>query len=190
MKFIDRFFIAVITGLLGSGILFLVNTQPRGTAITLQPAPTAAQLVVQVSGAVKNPDVYELARGSRVADLIDLAGGFLENAYQENINLAQALQDGQKINVSFLAEGSSNSSIQLQVTQAPPEVNIQFPININTANQSELEALPVIGPAKAQDIISYRETHGPFTSIEQIQNVYGIGPSTFEQIKDLIVVQN
>jgi len=65
-----------------------------------------------------------------------------------------------------------------------------FPINLNTATQIELEALPVIGPAKAEDILTYRETHGEFTSIEQIQNVYGIGPSTFEQLKDLIIVED
>ena len=82
------------------------------------------------------------------------------------------------------------NSEQSSAIQEPAQIEIIFPIDLNTANQQELEALPVIGPSKAQDIITYRETHGPFTSIEQIQNVYGIGPSTFEQLKELIYVNN
>lgn len=188
MKVWVQILIAVLIGLLSAGILILVNGQPRGESITLRPAPTASPIIVYVSGAVKKSGVYSLAEGTRVEDAIVIAGGFLENAYVYNLNLAALLDDGDKISVSFLADQDEAISEKSLTIQEPAQLEIVFPINLNTANQLELEALPVIGPSKAQDILTYRESHGPFTSIEQVQNVYGIGPSTFEQIKELIYV--
>ncbi len=188
MKSWEKFFITIITALLGSGLLFLVNNQPRGEAITLRPAPTRAPMIIYVSGAVHSPGVYHLEAGSRVEDAINLAGGVLENAYVYNLNLAKNISDGEKISVSFLADPNDPEEDQILEMEIPVQIEIVFPIDLNTATQLELEALPVIGPSKAQDIINYRDSHGPFTSIEQIQNVYGIGPSTFEQVKDLIII--
>ncbi len=189
MKTWVQIFTTVLIGLLAAGLLFLVNSPPRGEGLVLRPAPTEAPMLVHVSGAVQNPAVYAMDIGSRVKDAIDLAGGFLDNAFIYNLNMAQSLSDGDKISVSFISD-PDQPTLDPESFQDSGQIEIVFPINLNTATQIELEALPVIGPAKAQDILTYRETHGDFSSIEQIQNVYGIGPSTFEQVKDLITVDN
>lgn len=81
------------------------------------------------------------------------------------------------------------AEVEETATPAPTEVPIIFPININTATSEELQHLPDIGPNIAIAIINYRESHGPFTQIEQIQNVSGIGPKTFDAIKPLITIE-
>lgn len=135
------------------------------------PLASEASLVVHVSGAVNEPGVYSLPDGSRVQDAIDAAGGPLEEADIHRLNLAEILIDGKKVHVpSCREEGSQKNSL----------------VNINTATAKELETLPNIGPARAQKIIEYRETHGPFTSIEEITKVSTIGPKIFDSIKDLI----
>ncbi|MBT7819632.1 MAG: hypothetical protein HN672_09850 [Chloroflexi bacterium] len=188
MKTWVQIFTAVLIGLLAAGLLFLVTGPPRGEGLVLSPAPTITPLIVHVSGAVYNPGVYTLELGSRVKDAIDMAGGFLDSAFIYNLNMAQNLSDGDKVAVSFISD-PDQPALNPEAFQEQ-QIEIVFPINLNTATQIELEALPVIGPAKAEDILTYRETHGEFTSIEQIQNVYGIGPSTFEQLKDLIIVED
>lgn len=177
--------ISVVCGLLGGGILFLVTRAPQGQPIRLLPAPTAASIKVYITGAVKQPGVFSLSPGSRVQDVIDMAGGSLPEADLASINLAALLQDGERVFVSVITE------IPLPGDSRSPEESLplmQYPIDINTASQAELESLPDIGPAIAADIISYREQNGAFNSIEEIENVPGIGPKTFESIKELITV--
>lgn len=114
-----------------------------------------------------------------------MAGGSLPEADLASINLAALLQDGERVFVSVITE------IPLPGDSRSPEESLplmQYPIDINTASQAELESLPDIGPAIAADIISYREQNGAFNSIEEIENVPGIGPKTFESIKELITV--
>lgn len=139
---------------------------------------------VYVAGAVEQPGVYALPPGSRVQDAINLAGGFLPSANVEAINLAAFLKDGEQIYIPEIGEMS------LTLEARSPEVGSLFTrqIDINTATQAELESLPEIGPVTAAEIIAYREQHGAFNSIEEIQNVPGIGAKTFEKIKDLITV--
>jgi len=183
--------IGVIGGLLGAGLLLLMNSNPRGDSITLAPPPTPAPLIVDVSGAVKSPGVYELEIGSRVEDAIQAAGGFAEDAQAENLNLAAPLEDGLQVWVPGPGEAAAPpvitnaGEVQVRPTSAPA-----FPININTATAEELQVLPGIGETKAQAIVACREANGPFGSIEDIQNVSGIGPSTFEQLRDLVTVGN
>jgi hypothetical protein len=86
--------IGVIGGLLGAGLLLLMNSNPRGEVVTLAPPPTPLPLVVDVSGAVNAPGVYELTSGSRVEDAIAAAGGLTEDAQADNMNLAAPLADG------------------------------------------------------------------------------------------------
>lgn len=178
--------IGILGGLLGAAILLLFNSQPRGEAVSILPPPSPAPIRVHVTGAVSNPDVYSLAHGSRVEDAVDAAGGVLPNAYTYTLNLAAQLEDGDKVLVPFIAQDTSD--IPQEEKDKPATVSVQFPLDINTATQEELELLPGIGESKAQAIIEYRETNGPFTTIEQIQNVPGIGPGIFEDIKDLIMV--
>ncbi len=178
--------IGVLGGLLGAAVLMLLNSQPRGKSVAILPPPTAAPIIVHVSGAVVQPDIYTLPPGSRTWDAIEAAGGFLPEAYTNTLNLAAQLEDGDKILVPSLTKGETSKNAN---DEEPPSNNIPvFPININTASLEELELLKDIGEVKAQAIIDYREANGPFTTIEQIQNIPGIGPGIFNKIKDLITV--
>jgi len=154
--------------------------------ITLQPPPatlTPAPIRVYVSGAVNHPDVYSLPAGTINRDAISAAGGALPEADLNRVNLAQPLSDGQQIYVPRVGE-----VIAVEPSAGAAAPVLTGPVNINTATQAQLEALPHIGPAIAGRIIQYREEHGPFARIEDIQNVPGIGPATFDDIKDLITV--
>ena len=141
------------------------------------------KIVVEIKGEVKNPNIYYLNEDSIIDDLIVAAGGLRENANTSQINRAEQLQNHQSIYIP------SNEEIQNSAEEVINKVNNQNNsnlININTASVSELDALPGVGPSKAQAIITYREENGPFKSIEEIKNVSGIGESSFEKIKDLI----
>lgn len=135
------------------------------------PLVSETVLIVHVAGAVKKPGVYTLPAGSRIQDAINAAGGPLAEADIHRLNLADILIDGRKVHVPIMNNNQ------------PEEDGL---VNINTADAKELETLPNIGPARAQKIIEYRESHGPFTSIEEITKVSTIGPKIFESIKDLI----
>ena len=125
--------------------------------------------------------------GSRVRDAIQAAGDTLPGANPDALNLAAALEDGAKVDVPLL-----NPPTQKAATAAPgplpDSAPLTGPININQATQSELESLPGIGPVIAQRIIAYRDENGVFTTPEAIQNVSGIGPATYDKIRDLITV--
>jgi competence protein ComEA len=170
-------FVGVLIGLVLGGLLWIVARSPRGNSVELLPPPTPAPLIVDVAGAVPRPGVYEMPGGSRVKDAVQAAGGFLAEADKANINLAAPLEDGQKLDIPFLAGAE-------RVGVAAPETPAL--IDINTAGLTELDSLPGIGQTLAQAIIDYRETYGEFYYPEDIMNVPGIGETTFENIKDLI----
>jgi competence protein ComEA len=124
-----------------------------------------------------------------VQDAILAAGGLLPEAYSQTINLAAFVEDGARVLVPYQPTATPQAIVgRAPVTELLTPESSQL-ININTASQSELESLPQIGPVTAVKIIEYRETHGPFSTIDEIQNVSGIGPKTFEKIKDLITVE-
>ena len=181
--------LGVLIGVLISGLVFLITIPPRGEPILLAPTTTAIPLTVQISGAVERPGVYQLPKNSRAVELLELAGGFCENADTESINLAAKLRDGENIHIPTKSESEKKETIAQNSSGETAAQNFQFPININTATQEELEQLPGIGPAKASDIISYRENNGDFQLIDDIQNVSGIGPTTFENIKEYITIE-
>ncbi|WP_424910661.1 helix-hairpin-helix domain-containing protein [Thermovenabulum sp.] len=131
-------------------------------------------IYVYVTGAVKNPGVYKLRDGDRVKDLVEIAGGLGENADLLSVNLAKKLTDEEKIHIPYVNESDSGNSVK------------DGRININTADETELDKLPGIGPSLAKRIIDYRNTHGPFKKIDEIKNVAGIGDKKFQDIKDLI----
>ena len=139
------------------------------------------EVYVYVTGKVKNPDVYRVPKDYRIYQVIELAGGFLEDAEIRTINLADKIFDGMQITVYAIGEEtvpaygeSSDSGSHM--------------ININTASREELMTLPGIGEAKADSIISYRYKNGPFNSIEDIMNISGIKEGAFEKIKCYITV--
>lgn len=179
----------LICGLLSAGVILLASNSPRGKAITLSPPPPPEPIQVHVTGAVKNPGLYELPGLSRVGDAIRIAGGLTTKAYSQTLNLAAFLQDGERVFVPYQPTESPPNNIIGSQGAKEATVDPLQPININTASQVELERLPGIGPKIALRIIDYRNLHGPFDEIEDIQNVSGIGPKTFEDLKGLITVE-
>lgn len=139
-------------------------------------------IYVDIKGAVKQPGVYELEVGSRTKDVIEKAGG-MTHENTNCINLSHKLIDEEVIvipDVDTLCETPESS------TQSSEEQTGK--ININEAESSELETLTGIGETRAADIIAYREANGAFTQTEDLQNVSGIGESTYNQIKEEITV--
>lgn len=138
---------------------------------------------VDVSGAVNAPGVYQLKDGSRIEQAITIAGGFTETASGEYIskylNMAQKLSDGSKVYVPFNGE-------EIPVNQAGmvAGAKTQTKVNVNTATQAELEALPGVGPVTASKIISDR----PYSGVEDLLDKKIISKSIFEKIKDSILV--
>ncbi|WP_328752300.1 helix-hairpin-helix domain-containing protein [Facklamia lactis] len=159
-------------------------------------------IYVDLKGAVKHPGVYALNQGARLFDAIEKAGGFTEDAGQDALNLALLLEDQMMIEVltvdeinnrdrltSTESEGLVSDSLPTYVHSVREEGSVQNSlVNINRADQTELETLPNIGPKKASDIIAYRQEQGSFKSVEELQEVSGIGPKTFETLKSLITV--
>lgn len=150
----------------------------------------AETLLVDVSGAVKNPNVYELAHDARIADAIIAAGGLVADANIDEINRAAPVSDGMKVYIPHYGEVPALASTFSDGTASTSENDIALParININTASASELDELPGIGPSTAEAIITDRETQGPFTTPEDLMRVSGIGEKKFEKIQDAICV--
>lgn len=192
MKNVLYSLVGVMAGFALAGLLLFISRAPAGEPIKLLPAPTKEPIAVHVIGAVPRPGLYEFAEGARVQDAIDAAGGLLASANVGSINLAALLEDGQQLNIPYKVgeeptETSDDNSLVLPgATEEPSSQGTEELININTASLEELDSLPGIGPTIAQRIIDYREENGPFQTIEDLMNVSGIGPSTFDQIKDLI----
>jgi competence protein ComEA len=189
MKQIAYVLIGLLLGFILSGTLFWVTHMETGTTVVLEPSPTKAPIEVQVIGGVVRPGVYTLPEGSRVQDAITAAGGLLAEIDPNSINLVAKLEDGQQLEISneITAGASTPSTSPFRVLSTPRNnSSVTNLININTADLTMLESLPDIGPTTAQKIIDYRNLHGPFTNIQDIMNVSGIGPATFDQIQDLI----
>jgi competence protein ComEA len=188
MKPWQHILFGILLGVLLSAVIYYVAVPPKGTPVMLLSAPTPLPLVVDISGAVKTPGVYTLPRDSRLKDAIAIAGGVSDTADLVNINLAQVIRDGDKIRIP--EEGDHKITVPTETAHPVASQPVLYPININTASITELDALPGIGPARASDIISYRDANGPFQSIEEIQKVPGIGPGIFEQLKSLITIDH
>ena len=193
-------------------LAFVLEEQPADEPLTLEvppsptlepvpttaPTATPAPIFVFVSGAVHHVGVYALPPGSRIVDALRAAGGPTEDAAIESLNQAILLTDQMQIHmptrddvlstpppISNAPSSPSDESTESQTTQTSSNEQI----NINTATAAALESLPGIGPAIAQTIIDHRNTNGPFTSIEEIKNVKGIGDKFFEKIQDKITVE-
>ena len=195
MKNVLYVLLGVMAGFVLAGVLVFVSRAPSGEPITLEPAPTKAPIAVHVIGAVPRPGLYNFPEGARVQDAIDAAGGALADANLDALNLAAPLEDGKQLEIPYKSgsEPTNNTStfdLPSSATETPVSNNSgdgsQELVNINTASLEELDALPGIGPTTAQKIIDYREQNGPFSAIEDIMNVSGIGPATFEDIQNLI----
>ena len=171
--------VLIIGGIFASGIQKQKPREyPKESLVDAQKT-----ISVDVSGAVNKPGVYQLKEGDRIEQAIGVAGGFSENANKEYIskylNMAQKLSDGSKVYVPAEGEiGSAGQGVVAGVAVTSGKVNI------NTSSQSEIEALPGIGPVTATKIISGR----PYQTIEELLSKKAVSKAVFEKIKDLVVV--
>jgi competence protein ComEA len=140
-------------------------------------------LTVHVAGAVNSPGLYRLPEGSRVDDALGKAAGPAEDAVLDNLNLAARLKDGEKVMVPRLVAAEEAST----ATSTGGE-GASAPVNINTAGREKLEELPGVGPSLADRIIRYREKDGQFATVDELDNVEGIGPRKMESLKDLVTI--
>lgn len=154
-----------------------------------------ALFFVHVCGCVVNPDVYACEPGSRITDAVKLAGGFLDDAESDYLNLAEPVTDGMKIYVPSAEEiqnaTGGSGSVFFGGTFSENTVSGSSEngkININTASREELMTLSGVGEIRAQSIIDYRTTNGSFQRIEDIMNVSGIKEAFFQKIRDHISV--
>lgn len=150
----------------------------------------AETVIVDIKGQVNHPGVYQSNQEERVIDVIKKAGGFTSKANEGVVNLAARVKDEMVIYIPAKGEVISNqpaNSIS-NLSSAGEEINNKK-INLNTADETELQNIPGIGPSKAAAIAAYRKENGPFQSIEDIKNISGIGEKTFEKLKEEIVVQ-
>lgn len=155
-----------------------------GGATTSTTTPEA--LVVHAAGALQAPGVYRLPPGSRVADVVNAAGGPAPDADLERVNLAAPLADGSQVHVPRVGEpapvpvGGSGGGAGGATTTGP--------LDLNAATLAQLEELPGVGPATAQAIVEERERRGRFGSVEELLDVRGIGPAKLDGIRDLVTV--
>lgn len=148
------------------------------------------EIVVHVCGAVKKPGVYNLPPKSRVEDFIEAAGGPLEDADLNSINLARIPEDGEQIPVPSIKDKKEEAEKENPLIKTKePGITKEGKVNINSATLGELDILPGVGPVIAQRIIDFRKLKGDFKTVEDIKKVSGIGEKTFEDIKDYIVVK-
>lgn len=135
-------------------------------------------VVVDVTGAVRDPGVYRLPVGSRVIDAVKRAGGETGKAALESVNLAARLADGQQVVVPERAPRGGT------VGAPDPSAEEDAPISLGTATAADLDTIDGIGPVTAEDIIKFREEHGGLSSVDQLDQISGIGPATMEALRE------
>jgi len=191
----------ILIGVLAAGLIILIANPDPGVPILLsQPptptvsstpgaTPTLADIVVQIGGQVQNPGLYNLSPYSRLDDLISVAGGVTSQADLVRINHAAILEDGDYFFIPEVDEIIPETAKNAPKNSILDEnTGIQYPLDLNTASQEELESLPGIGPAKAADIITYREEIGVFSTIDDLINVEGIGTLTLDTLRDYLII--
>jgi len=174
------------------------------------PGQDATQILVHVAGAVRHPDIYQVPPGTRVYEVIELAGGFTAQADTDAVNLAKLVADGDKVTVPHRPEPEPEPlpAPAPEPTPVPPPTPQPLPstpppqaarpsapvpvtpllVNLNTATQADLERVPGIGPVLARRIITYRRHYGPLKTVYQLRLIQGIGEHTFDKIKPYVTV--
>jgi competence protein ComEA len=187
--------IAIVAMVLAGAGLWYLRSLPRPVAIrsdvqraapvpAASTSPSPSLLLVHVAGLVREPGVYEFRTGDRVVDAVQAAGGPRKHADLDALNLAAPLTDGQQVLVP--ARGPSGGGAG--VLPAPGAMATPGLVDVNTASGSELDTLPGIGPVLAQRIIDYRTEHGPFATVDDLDDVSGIGPATLEDLRPMVTV--
>lgn len=171
------------------------NTEIQNISIE-ENVTEAEEILVHVSGCVKEEKIVSLPDGSRVNDAIEAAGGLTKEADLSNINLAYILEDGEKIYIPKKGEEipENNSSSMLSpstsvTSSSSSSTKNTSKVNINKATEAELETIPGIGPSTALKIINYRNENGKFKSIEDVKKISGIGDAKYEKMKNYITIK-
>lgn len=180
-----QYLMVLIFGIGLSGLILFLNHRPTPQMIKILPTNTSLPLVVHITGEVTHPGVYNLGQNTRIGDLVDMAGGYTENADESDINLAQFVYDGQQVIVPSMDSDLETAENQVEFNKTTDE----YPININHCSLEQLISLPGVGETKASAIITYREEHGGFEVKEDLIKVSGIGEAIFESIEELITVK-
>jgi competence protein ComEA len=159
------------------------QTQPGANQSPGTGSSTSQQVVVvYVAGKVRRPGLVSAPVGSRVADVLALAGGALRGVDLTTLNLARQVTDGEQIIVGQPNQPQPINPPSASTTSGPTTVP-NTPVNLNSATLEQLDALPGVGPVLAQRILDYRTQNGPFTTIDQLQEVPGVGPKKFDSLK-------
>ncbi len=188
---------ALVLALAGAYFLGANNASVTEVEILI---PTPAPVVVQITGEVRAPGVYELNRDDRVLAAIEAAGGMTESADIERLNLAAIITDGSLIHVPSLSTESKADSLDSVasdgITESEPtlpntSITSPFiqPINLNSATVDQLKSLPGIGETRANQIIALRTAVGQFSTLEQLLEIHGIGEKTLEAIRPMVIVE-
>lgn len=161
------------------------QTEQTSTEVSKEPS----QLVVDVKGAVVKPGLYTLEADARVNDAVEAAGGLTSQADPKSVNLAQKLSDEA---VVYVASKDENISVVTSTTASSAmssEEKSTSQVNLNTATEADLQTISGIGAKRAADIIAYREANGGFKSVDDLNNVSGIGDKTMESIRPYVTVE-
>ncbi|WP_238882099.1 ComEA family DNA-binding protein [Clostridium sp. YIM B02551] len=164
-----------------------VEEDSKDNKTTTTAKNNGGNIVVEIKGEIKRPEVYIMEKGSIIKDLISEAGGLTEKADTKNINLAKELQNHECIvigNIDNKAQGSEGSLSSSSLSGKSQDGII----NINTATEAELDTLPGVGKVMAGKIIEYREKNGGFKSIEELKKIDRVGEGTFDKLKDKISI--
>lgn len=190
--------VLLLAVLLGGGGLWYARSLPRPVEVRSAPraapaagpapsgSPSPALVLVDVAGWVRHPGVYEFHTGDRIVDAIEAAGGARPGAALETLNLAAPLSDG--IQVLVLKAAPADGGVPGTTAAGSGSTSSGASVNVNTASATELETLPGVGEVIAQRIVDYRTANGPFTSVDQLLEVSGIGESTLESMRESVTV--
>ena len=195
--------IATVAAISSVLVLLLRPETSLGIEVSL-PTPTPPpQLKVYLSGAVAQPGVYSFQEEDRLQEAVQYAGGLLPDADASAVNMAALLEDEQHYHLPLIEETKSDETITIAASESShstttakdspptpdvPAISPDDPVDINTASQERLQLLPGIGEVRAEAIIEFRKTYGPFGETSEVTSVPGIGPATFENIRHLITV--
>lgn len=146
------------------------------------------KIIVEIKGEVNNPSVYTLDEGSRIYELIDLAGGLTPFGSDKNINKALVLVDGQCIVIGSIDNNEEDTLNMSTNGISSLGASAEGKVNINKASKDDLMKLSGVGESKAQAIIDYRDSIGGFKGVDELKNVDGIGEKTVEKLKDSITI--
>ena len=164
------------------------DSKPATTGQSSQKTRSTSTIKVQISGAVNNPGIYDLDKGSRVEELVFLAGGLSANADTDKANLAKVLRDGMLISIPTKKATKQTTATNSTTanSSAKSQATTNATVNINTADLKALQSLKGIGPVLAGRIIDWRQANGRFSSKQDLLKVQGVGQKLLANIESQI----